>query len=224
MHRSGTSCLTGSLQQAGLNLGKYHSWNRYNQKGNRENQDFVDFHEELLAANGASWDHPPSRLRFSEGDVRRARALVQRYRGDQLWGFKDPRTLLALELWRKAIDRMQCVGIFRHPVAVAESVSRRSGGRIRLESAMRLWLHYNHILYRAWKQEHFPILCFDWDQQRFGEQLQLVLDMLALRRPEDVEPFYSRELMHFQGQRWEGVPWRLKRLYQKLQAATEAGA
>ena len=27
MHRSGTSCLTGSLQQAGLFLGDCHTWN-----------------------------------------------------------------------------------------------------------------------------------------------------------------------------------------------------
>ena len=51
MHRSGTSCLTGSLQEAGLELGEHHTWNPYNRKGNRENQDFVDLHDAILAAN-----------------------------------------------------------------------------------------------------------------------------------------------------------------------------
>ena len=58
MHRSGTSCLTGSLQQGGLFLGKHHTWNEYNRKGNRENQDVVNLHEAIFKANGLDWKHP----------------------------------------------------------------------------------------------------------------------------------------------------------------------
>ena len=221
MHRSGTSCLTGSLQQAGLHLGKYHSWNRYNQKGNRENQDVVDFHEQLLAANDASWERPPRRFRYTEADVEAARALISRYRGDWLWGFKDPRALLALELWQKAAGDLRCVGIFRHPRAVAESVSRRSGGRITLDAALGLWAHYNRLLYQAWRQQRFPMLCFDWEEDRFQQRIDEVMTALGLDPGRVEEPFYSSDLMHFQGQRWEGIPWRVRRLYQKLAAATE---
>ena len=48
MHRSGTSALIGSLQAAGLHLGKHNTWNAHNLKGNRENNDIVQLHEELL--------------------------------------------------------------------------------------------------------------------------------------------------------------------------------
>ena len=51
MHRSGTSCLTGSLQNSGLFLGECHTWNKHNERGNRENQKFVDLHDAILAAN-----------------------------------------------------------------------------------------------------------------------------------------------------------------------------
>ena len=54
MHRSGTSCLVGSLQKAGLHLGKHHTWNRYNRKGNRENQDIVDLNRAVLEFSGGS--------------------------------------------------------------------------------------------------------------------------------------------------------------------------
>ena len=219
MHRSGTSCLTGSLQQAGLHLGKYHSWNRYNQKGNRENQDIVDFHEDLLSANNASWDHPPRKLQFSNGQLQRARELIANYQGEGCWGFKDPRTLLALDVWQQASSRLQYVGIFRHPLAAANSLNRRSGGRISVERGMALWLHYNKILYRAWRQQPFPILCFDWDEQTFHQRLEPVIEMLQLRAVPEAERFYSGELRNFETQQWDGVPWRVKRLYRKLENA-----
>jgi hypothetical protein len=220
MHRSGTSCLTGSLQQAGLNLGKYHSWNRYNQKGNRENQDIVDFHEDLLAANNASWDDPPSRLRYGKEDIQRARSLIERYSGEGLWGFKDPRALLALDLWRDVTDRLLPVGIFRHPRAVAESVSRRSGGRISLKQAMELWLHYNRLLFQAWEREPFPMLCFDWEEQQFQQRLAVLIEQLGLSYEPGQTTFYSSDLRHFETQRWEDIPWRIRRLYRKLANTT----
>ena len=62
MHRSGTSCLTGSLQEAGLYLGDCHTWNPHNLKGNRENQEIVDINDRVLADNGGAWDAPPERV------------------------------------------------------------------------------------------------------------------------------------------------------------------
>lgn len=221
MHRSGTSCLTGSLQKAGLLLGKYHSWNRYNQKGNRENQDIVDFHEALLAANRASWDRPPAKLGYGEEDVERARQLIAAYSGSGAWGFKDPRTLLALPLWREAAPDMTYVGIFRHPLAVAESVSRRSGGRISIEQSIALWGHYNRILYDAWKQDRFPMLCFDWNEQEFHDNLDRLIERLGLQGDAGAGSFYSQELLHYETRRWDGVPWRLRRLYKKLSSASQ---
>ena len=41
MHRSGTSCLAGSLQQAGLELGDVFTSNPFNKKGNREHRDVM---------------------------------------------------------------------------------------------------------------------------------------------------------------------------------------
>ncbi len=221
MHRSGTSCLTGSLQQAGVELGEVHEWNRYNHKGNRENQDFVDFHEKLLTDNGASWDQPPDPLRYDQTHIDQAEALIEKYQQVTPWGFKDPRSLLALELWQQVAPKMRPVGIFRHPMAVAESISSRAGGRITLDDAMSLWFHYNDRLYRAWKQQHFPMLCFDWDGKRFHERFEKLAEQLGLPGIGDEPPFYSNDLRHHQPRDWQGVPWRLKRLYKKLIKASD---
>jgi len=216
MHRSGTSCLTGSLQQAGLHLGKYHSWNLYNQKGNRENQDIVDFHEQLLRDNQASWDQPPRKLRFGKQDVDTARSLITNYQGEGRWGFKDPRSLLALELWQQAAVELQYVGIFRHPRSVARSLSHRSGGRMTEDDGFKLWLKYNKILYAAYRRQPFPILCFDWEEQKFHDKLDKVIAGLGLQAGTDTQRFYTKDLMTFEGGLWDGVPWRVRRLYRKL--------
>jgi hypothetical protein len=224
MHRSGTSCLTGSLQQAGLHLGKYHSWNRYNLKGNRENQDIVDFHEALLLANRASWDKPPRKLKFTDADIEKARELIASYGAEGHWGFKDPRSLLALDVWQRATDRLQYVGIFRHPRAVACSLSRRAGDAMTEEQGIRLWFHYNNLLYKAWERHAFPLLCFDWDEHEFHRRLEPVLEALQLESIPADKRFYSKELMNYEGRQWDGLPWRVKRLYQKLSVACQLDA
>ena len=59
MHRSGTSCLAGSLQKRGVFLGQVHEVNPHNRKGNRENQRLVDLNTKILQYNHADWDRPP---------------------------------------------------------------------------------------------------------------------------------------------------------------------
>ena len=87
---------------------------------------------------------------------------------------------------------------------------------------MALWQHYNRLLYRAWKRRRFPMLCFDWEEQEFQRRLQPIEHMLGLPGRDQQEPFYSSDLLHFETRRWDGVPWRLRRLYRKLEAACEA--
>ena len=58
MHRSGTSCLAGSLQASDLELGEVFTANPHNKKGNRESERVMALHESLLEMNSASWDQP----------------------------------------------------------------------------------------------------------------------------------------------------------------------
>ena len=127
MHRSGTSFLTGSLQQAGLELGKHSTWNPHNLKGNRENLDIVGFHDRVLAARGFAWDNPPDApIRWSDAEFAEARALIDDYREVPRWGFKDPRAILVIEGWQQLLPSLGYVGIFRHPQAVAQSLDARA--------------------------------------------------------------------------------------------------
>jgi len=49
----------GLSPESGLHLGKHHTWNRYNRKGNRENQDIVDLNQALLEFSGGNWAYLP---------------------------------------------------------------------------------------------------------------------------------------------------------------------
>jgi hypothetical protein len=217
MHRSGTSCLTGSLQEAGLQLGDCHTWNPFNLKGNRENQAFVDLNDAVLEANGGSWDHPPvAAVTWSEQHLAMGRELLAAHAHMPLMGFKDPRTLLVLEGWKQLQPRMEFVGIFRHPNAVAASLQRRS--KMARREALALWHAYNKRLLQQYREAPFPVLCFDYPEPEFQQQLGGVIDTLGLQRPQSEQLFYDDELKNFDRQSGAHLPLKVWHLYRRLRA------
>jgi len=173
MHRSGTSCLTGSLQEAGLELGDFHSWNPHNRKGNRENQKIVDLNDAVLAANNAAWDRPVERVEWPIHLSLLAKDLIASYEAADVFCFKDPRTLLTLDGWIEAFPRLEFIGIFRDPRAVSQSLHNRSG--MPKADGYALWEAYNRRLFSYWERYQFPVLCFDDEQRVFLENLRGVL-------------------------------------------------
>jgi hypothetical protein len=213
MHRSGTSCLTGSLQDAGLHLGKHHTWNPHNLKGNRENQDVVDLNDQILAANDGAWDNPPANVCWRESDRVSARELLDSYSDQPNLGFKDPRTLLVLEGWHELLPEMHRVGIFRHPNAVAKSLEIRS--EMPRGQALELWYKYNKRLCAEYKRSAFPILCFDDPEDVFHAKLDQVAQEVGLNPEQGGERFYVNDLKQSE-QSGEVLPWRVGRLYRRL--------
>lgn len=213
MHRSGTSFLTGSLQQAGLDLGKHSAWNPHNLKGNRENQDFVDFHDLILSERGFSWDRPPIEpIVWSKQEFSRAQQLVDGYEGVKNWGFKDPRGLLLVDGWRQMLPHLRFIGIFRHPLAVSGSLAARGG--MPTAQSLGLWHNYNSKLLALHKLEPFPLLCFDEDEDVLHDKLDRVLPTLGLH-PLCQERFFSPDLKHHQFD-LASIPDQLVPLYQAL--------
>ncbi|WP_207796460.1 hypothetical protein [Pseudohalioglobus lutimaris] len=216
MHRSGTSCLTGSLEEAGLFLGDRHTWNPHNLKGNRENQQIVDINDRVLGAVDSAWDNPPSgRVAWPQDELAAARVLFAAYAQHSPFGFKDPRTLLVLSGWQCLFPHMQYVGIFRHPLAVAGSLHKRSG--MPLAQGLNLWFAYNRRLLQEYRRAPLPILCFDDEQSLFQEKLQGVLASLGFDSSEWRGEFYDEGLRSAQLNAADQLPWHIRRLYRKLQ-------
>lgn len=226
MHRSGTSCLAGSLQRAGLQLGEVHTWNPYNRRGNRENPRIVDFNDRLLARHGGAWDRPPAQVRWEASDRDAARALIDGLGVSEVVGFKDPRTLLTVDGWRDCVPGMRFVGVFRDPRRVVRSLALRSD--MPAAASIALWHYYNHRLLRLQGELGFPLVDFDLPEAQYVERvsalaLQLGLDGVALR----ARPFFARELRSAAiPAGMPALPYRVRLLHWKLRrrAARQAGA
>jgi hypothetical protein len=212
MHRSGTSCLTGLLEQAGVFLGPVSRANPWNLKGNHENPAIMALHEAVLNANGGRWDAPPAAVVWPEHLKTVRDEIVRSYEGVPLWGFKDPRTLLLFEGWLEALPDLRFVGIVRHPELVAESLTRRSG--LPRERGLRLWLSYNRRLLSVHRAREFPMISFD--AARFEEAFARAAAALRLPSTSAGLDFFDPELRHAMPARPAPLPEEIERLYRAL--------
>lgn len=194
MHRSGTSFLTGSLQQAGLDLGLSSSSNPHNPRGNRENREIRNLHDAILKSRGFAWDNPPSNgIRWTEQECARAQSIVDGFRGAPHWGFKDPRALLLIEGWEALLPKPGFVGVFRHPAAVARSLGARSD--MPRHQGLDLWHVYNTRLLGLHQRSPFPLLNFDDPSDLLLAKVDQVAASIGLHI-RGKNSFYSDELRH----------------------------
>jgi hypothetical protein len=217
MHRSGTSFLVGSLQQHGLFLGKHHTYNEFNVRGNRENQDIWDLHDAILSDSGGSWDAPPDDVEWQPGHFDRAREILAEYSEHPVWGFKDPRTLLTLKGWRELVGDLELVGIYRHPLRVADSLRRRND--MPLEQSLDLWSLYNRRLLDAQAERSFPILSFDEAAPVLRAKLLAVVEQLGLSSESTEDPFFADELRQAEVE-GDTLPAEVQSLYDELRAVS----
>jgi hypothetical protein len=214
MHRSGTSCLTGCLEEAGVFLGEVSVENPHNLKGHRENSKIIAMHKRLLHANGASWYDPPRRVRWYAENRHERDAIIREYQGHESWGFKDPRTVLALEGWLEALPSLKVVGIFRHPLAVAQSLQKRDNFPIR--KGLYLWTHYNERLLAHVRKQSFPVLSFDLEPDVFKQRLGAVLQSFGLKCDSASLSFFDPGLRHQQSGTDDELPPQVRKLYGEL--------
>jgi hypothetical protein len=192
MHRSGTSCLAGSLEEAGLYLGEVNTAAPHNMKGNRESRAIMELHGDLLRANGGDWDAPPEQVVWSAEHRARRDAIIASYPSECIWGFKDPRTLLTLPGWLEALSSPRFVGTFRHPIAVAASLQARN--EIPVEKSLALWSDYNRLLLDYQRQFNFPLVSFDWSPERYRGCLMAIVPTLRLTVPTGGFTFFESAL------------------------------
>ena len=182
MHRSGTSCLAGSLQQRGLFLGEVYESRPYNRKGNRESQRIMDLNDAVLGSSGGAWDRPPPQVSWTADAAAERDAIIAALEagaGGAAWGFKDPRTLLTLPFWRERLPGARLAGTFRHPARVARSLLARDPS-MPLGTALDLWLAYNERLLAVHAADPLPLLDFDAAPGAYGAALDALACALGL--------------------------------------------
>lgn len=219
MHRSGTSCLTGSLQQMGLFLGEVFTENPFNLKGNRENGRIMNLNNALLERNDGAWCSPPATMEWDASHCQeRAGILLDMAdaSGGAVWGFKDPRVLFTFPFWVEGVRDFQLVGTFRHPVSVAQSLNFRN--QIPLDQGFALWCAYNERLLDLLQRYRFPLVSFDVDADQYLASVKKVAAYLGLSGgPDEDHTFFEESLRKQREYCTEPVPDECRALYQALQ-------
>ena len=161
MHRSGTSCLAGSLERCGLYLGAVSRRAESNPKNFLyELEEVNDLHDQILTENGGTWYLPPSHIYVRPNQKQALKRIISQLTKYVPCGLKDPRLLLLLDIWLETAGSFTLVGTFRHPVAVGQSlVTRYKMGSV--DMIYPLWLRYNSELVRLHRMYQFPIVEFD---------------------------------------------------------------
>ncbi|MEM6580390.1 MAG: sulfotransferase [Pseudomonadota bacterium] len=224
MHRSGTSMLTGTLEQAGLFLGDVNIAAPHNKKGNRENEKLRRYHSRIIKRRGGDWKTPPELpIQFSPRERQELAELLKPFEDVERWGFKDPRAIWLVEVYLELFPDATLIGIFRHPFSVAKSLAARPGKlTLPIEEGLALWQQTNERLLRLCQQHQFPLLYFSTTgitDPMFSVPLSKFLNGIGLSNP--VTPFFEQHLVH-QASNDQILPHEVNDLYQELLATARS--
>lgn len=202
MHRSGTSCLAGSLEAQGLFLGNVNNGAPHNKKGNKENNITWSINDSVLSYSNGSWDSPPTELVWNDHACKLCDEFIAIYTDSTVWGFKDPRCVLTLPFWLEGLKRAQkdvrIIGTFRHPLSVARSLEKRN--EFTVSQSLDLWNTYNLLILKYQQQFGFPLISYDWDQDRYNQAVTSFAGSLNLATEKAraaATPFYDKALKHY---------------------------
>ena len=216
MHRSGTSMLTGSLEEAGLYLGEVNQRAKNNKKGNKESLYLMDFLESILVKNGGAWHNPLVDIKWSADDREELKKYIQSFSDKEVWGFKDPRTIFFLDEWKAHIPHLKMVGIYRHPMSVALSLQKRNNFKI--QRGLNLWKIYNRRLLALHKAYKFPIIEFTEKPLKLENSIKAVVDILGLEQKDSFN-FFLKKLIHNPATDID-LPHDVTQIYKRLKLAS----
>ncbi len=208
MHRSGTSCLMGSLEKYELFVDDISTWNPYNTKGNREHPTVVELNNKVLKYNNASWDNPPSQIGWND-ELREERdEFIDMFlkTKEEFFGFKDPRTLFTIPFWEEGLKEkatIKYVGSYRDPNAVIASLTRRDSSMSE-EDALNLWQKYNVKLLDYYNEKSFPMIEYDMSEERYMANVSHIAKRLGLKSTNNTKDnFYDVHLNNNQNETYD---------------------
>jgi hypothetical protein len=186
MHRSGTSMVARLLNVLGVDLGPADTLrqpDQFNPTGFWEQQQFIDFNDEILKRLGGTWRKLPRRpagwergTEFDELFDQARRFVTETFAGIPCWGWKDPRTCVTLPFWQRLLPDLTYIVCVRNPVDVAHSLEHTMS----FKKAGRLWLSYvtSSLIHTAGRER----LCVFYEDclNQQDEQLQRLAEFLGL--------------------------------------------
>ncbi len=156
MHRSYSSLFARWLYECGLPIGDDLLGPKLgNPDGHYEDLDFVKFHMHILQKNGLDFDVDGncSEIEINQEDWEKGRRIVdQKNQLYPQWGWKDPRTCLFLNFWRKLLPNARYLILFReHTDVIYSLINRYEAQRLRslgtagkIVTKIKLWKNRNN--------------------------------------------------------------------------------
>ena len=169
MHKSGTTLIADTLHRSGIPMIGAELDVGYDDGNKMERDETRALNMELLGDNGRQSMRviqPLASENVTSAQRDQARAVIDTV-GLDVWGFKDPRTLLTFGFWQDVLEDPILVGIFRNPVEVFGHYLRRAGRRwisrdpTFLPDALRAWCVYNNHLLDL-KHRHPQMLLLEY--------------------------------------------------------------
>jgi glycosyltransferase involved in cell wall biosynthesis len=167
-HRSGTSFLARWLMAAGVDMipsGSELHDRTGNTDGHCEDLAFLKLHTETMCREHTAfmgrWGGPlcifqPDYSSEWPGAVENARALERTLEVETPWGWKDPRTLLFLNVWDEVFPAALKVLAVRHPLQVFDSLLRRGTDLLMFEepeACLQAYAGYHRRALESWRRD-----------------------------------------------------------------------
>ncbi len=151
MHRSGTSMISGALNKLGIKMGNKFGKGIYNPLGYFEDSKFRDLNRKILKDAGGRWDQPPSEERILAQKNKCVDAIQNLINGKpKLWGWKDPRNCLTIELYLPYLNNPYFIVCYRKSAGVTQSFYRRY--KMEYEKVIKLKKIYDERIEKFFKK------------------------------------------------------------------------
>lgn len=184
MHRSGTSMVAGVLKILGINMGEeLEEGNEWNPLGYFENKKFMAINKKITNEKEGLIINVPT---LDEILLKKERFI---YKIDQLikqeesalWGWKDPRTSLTIDLFLPFLKNPYFIICFRNPLQVAYSLQKRDGTNI--NEGIELAALYNQRIldfFKRHKQLKKLYLSYEEIVNNPEKELDKIIDYLEI--------------------------------------------
>lgn len=127
MHRSGTSMTAKILSVLGVDMGKsLFGPSPFNVKGYFENAIFEKLNVDILKSANGNWCNPPNYKAILNQKEKFQKKIQKICNKKGLWGWKDPRTSLTIELYISYLKNPHFIFCKRNNKDVARSLRRRN--------------------------------------------------------------------------------------------------
>lgn len=206
--RAGSSATAGTLSHLGIHMGdRLVGANPTNPKGHYENADFLEMNERIFRSINASLVTLPSREEllaspFPRNDL----STFLQTQVKPIWGLKDPRTTLTLELWKPHLEEIAHITYIFAWRPIEECInSVVKGYKWDRSTAQALVEHsYANLTYfrETLEKENNDIIdthfhSFLENPEVFVQQINQRLDQEGHTNLEIVKEFLDRKLKHF---------------------------